>query len=168
MSEVVDVLEELAASGLTLATAESLTGGLLSSHITDVPGASRVFRGGIVAYATQTKQSVLAVPAALVEQHGVVSAACAEAMATGVRDLLAVSYGLSTTGVAGPTRQEGHPVGTVWVAVSGPAGTTSRLLDLPGGREQVREATCRAAVSLLAGILGREAGLLGREDGGLG
>ena len=156
MSQVADLLERLAAAGLTLATAESLTGGLLATSLTDVPGASRVFRGGVVAYATDVKRSVLGVPGDLLERHGAVSGECAEAMAAGARELLGASFGVSTTGVAGPDQQEGHPVGTVWVGLAGPTGTTSRLLALPGGRDQVRAATCRAAVSLLDGILGRE------------
>ncbi|QBX56815.1 nicotinamide-nucleotide amidohydrolase family protein [Nocardioides seonyuensis] len=156
MSPVDDLLGRLSAAGLTLATAESLTGGLLAGSLTSVPGASRVFLGGVVAYATDVKQSVLGVPASLLERHGAVSGECAEAMATGVRELLGASFGISTTGVAGPDEQEGRPVGTVWVGVAGATGATSRLLALPGGRDEVREATCRAAVSLLDGILGRE------------
>jgi PncC family amidohydrolase len=151
-----DLLERLAVTGRTVATAESLTGGLLGSRVTDVPGASRAYRGGVVAYATEVKQSLLGVPGRLVDEHGVVSEQCARAMAEGVRDLLHASYGVATTGVAGPDPQEGHPAGTVWIAVAGPDGTQARRLTLPGGRREVREATCAEAVALLAAVLPRE------------
>lgn len=150
------LLERLAGAARTVATAESLTGGLLGARITDVPGSSRVYRGGVVAYASDVKQSVLGVPDEVVAEHGVVSEPCARAMAEGVRDLLQASYGVATTGVAGPDEQEGHPAGTVWIAVAGPRGTHARLLALPGGRRQVREATCDGAVALLADGLRRE------------
>ena len=100
--------ETLAGRGETLATAESLTGGQLSARLTDVPGASRCFVGGVVSYATRVKVSLLGVPAEVVEEYGVVSEECAAAMAHGVRDRLAATYGLATTGVAGPDSQEGQ------------------------------------------------------------
>jgi len=143
------VLASLARREETLATAESLTGGLLAARLTDVPGASRSFVGGVVSYATRVKVSTLGVPASVVEEHGVVSEECALAMASGVRDRLAATWGLSTTGVAGPDEQEGRPVGTVWVAVAGPAGATARLLDLDGDRAAIRQATCAAVLGLL-------------------
>jgi nicotinamide-nucleotide amidase len=155
------LVEALAAHGRSIATAESLTGGLLGAGITDVPGASRVYRGGVVAYATEVKQSVLGVPADLVATHGVVSAPCAEAMARGARDLLGASYGVATTGVAGPDPQDGHRVGTVWIAVAGPVDVESRLLALPGGRAEVRARTCAAAIALVEEILRREVPGLG-------
>ncbi|MDO9354446.1 MAG: nicotinamide-nucleotide amidohydrolase family protein, partial [Solirubrobacteraceae bacterium] len=97
----------------TLATAESLTGGRVAASLTAVPGASEVFRGGVVAYASDVKVDVLGVPADVVATVGVVSAACAEAMARGVRSLTGASYAVATTGVAGPGEQEGKPPGTV-------------------------------------------------------
>jgi nicotinamide-nucleotide amidase len=148
------VLEALASRGETLATAESLTGGLLSAQLTDVPGASRSLVGGVVSYATRVKVTVLGVPPAVVEEHGVVSEECAVAMARGVRDRLDATWGLATTGVAGPGQQEGRPVGTVWVAVAGPAGAAARLLDLPGDRSAVRAAACAAVLQLLDHELG--------------
>lgn len=166
MSEVAELLDRLAEARLSVATAESLTGGLLASRITDVPGASRVFRGGVVAYASEIKVSVLGVPAEVVERHGVVSEECASAMAAGVRDLLEASFGISTTGVAGPDLQEGHPPGTVWIAVAGPDGVSARRLDLGGSREEIRAATCLEAVSLLASNV-RRGGILRREEPGL-
>ena len=143
------VLDALAARGETLATAESLTGGLLAARITDVPGASRSFVGGVVSYATRVKVAVLGVPDELVAQHGVVSEQCAIAMAHGVRDRLQATWGLATTGVAGPDPQEGRAVGTVWVALADRAGATARPLDLPGDRAAIRQATCDAVLGLL-------------------
>ena len=152
-------LESLVARGETLATAESLTGGLLASAVTDVPGASRAFVGGVVSYATRVKVSALDVPAAVVEEHGVVSEECALAMAHGVRRRLDAAWGVATTGVAGPDTQEGRPVGTVWVAVAGPDVARARLLALEGDRRAIREASCEAAVSLLRDLLREEPGL---------
>ncbi len=153
------MLESLVARGETLATAESLTGGLLAAAITDVPGASRAFVGSVVSYATRVKVSVLDVPAAVVEDHGVVSEECAVAMARGVRRRLDATWGVATTGVAGPDRQAGRPVGTVWVAVAGPDVVRARLLGLDGERRAIREASCGAAVSLLLDLLREEPGL---------
>src|SRR5690349_1505158 len=96
--------------GETLAAAESLTGGLLAGFVTGVPGASAVFVGGVVSYATEVKQDLLHVPDEVVESDGVVSARCAEEMAAGVRRLLGTTHALSTTGVAGPEPQEDKPV----------------------------------------------------------
>ena len=155
------VLEGLARRGQTLATAESLTGGLLAAGLTDVPGASRSFAGGVVSYATRVKVSVLDVPAELVERHGVISEECAVAMAQGVRARVSADWGLATTGVAGPGEQEGRPVGTVWVAVAGPGHVESSLLALGGDRRAVRDATCDAALALLDGILAWEEPRLG-------
>ena len=157
--DVADVLESLVARGETLATAESLTGGLLASVITDVPGASRAFAGSVVSYATRVKVSVLDVPAEVVDGHGVVSEECALAMARGVRRRLDATWGVATTGVAGPDSQEGRPVGTVWVAVAGPDVVRARLLALEGDRRAIREASCEAAVSLLLDLLREEPGL---------
>jgi len=154
-----DVLESLAHRGETVATAESLTGGLLSARLTDVAGASRSFVGGVASYATRVKVSVLDVPPDVVERHGVVSEECAVAMANGVRRRLDASWGVATTGVAGPDTQEDQPVGTVWVAVAGPGRTATRLLALTGERRAIREATCEAALSLLQDLLREEPGL---------
>ena len=153
------MLELLVAREATLATAESLTGGLLASTITEVPGASRAFVGGVVSYATRVKVSVLDVPAAVVEEHGVVSEECALAMARGVRRRLDATWGVATTGVAGPDTQEGRPVGTVWVAVAGPDVVRARLLALEGDRRAIRDASCAAAVSLLRDLVREEPGL---------
>ncbi len=106
--------------GETLATAESLTGGLLAEILTAAPGASKTYVGGVVAYATTLKTDLLRVPEDVVETHGVVSEACARAMADGARELTGATFALATTGVAGPEPQEGQPVGTVHVAVATP------------------------------------------------
>lgn len=149
-----DLLPELVRRGATVATAESLTGGQVAAALTAVPGSSAVYAGGVVSYATAVKASVLGVPAELIAEHGVVSAACAAAMATGVRDLLGTTYAVSTTGVAGPEEQDGRPVGTVHVGVAGPAGVTTTELALTGDREAVRDGTVAAAVSALAATMG--------------
>ena len=159
-SIAVRVLDSLARRGETVATAESLTGGLLAALLTDVPGASRSFVGGVVSYATRIKISALDVPADLVEQHGVVSQECAEAMATGVRAGLDATWGLATTGVAGPDEQEGQSVGTVWVALAGPGLVAAHRLELRGDRLMIRQATCEAVLALLVDHL-REEGALG-------
>ena len=137
----------------TLSVAESLTGGRLAAAVTAVPGASAVFLGGVVTYATDLKVSLLGVPASLVREHGVVSAECARAMASGVRGLSGSTYALSTTGVAGPDSQEGRPVGTVFVGLAGPTGVASEALALSGDRLEIAEETVRRAVAALVGRL---------------
>ncbi|GAA5130896.1 hypothetical protein GCM10023339_62110 [Alloalcanivorax gelatiniphagus] len=149
------MLETLAARRETVAAAESLTGGMLSARLTDVPGASRSVVGAVVSYATRVKVSLLDVPATVVEEHGVISRECAEAMAYGVRHRLDATWGLATTGVAGPDEQEGRPVGTVWIAVAGPSEVTAHELSLAGDRRAIRRATCDAALLALEERLAR-------------
>lgn len=151
----------LRAGGLTVATAESLTGGRLAVHLTDVPGASETFLGGIVSYATDLKVSLLGVPQQVVDEHGVVSARCAEAMASGVRAVTGASYGVSTTGVAGPTEQEGKEPGTVFVGIAGPGVLEAVELHLDGDRGAVQRETCVRALEALAAVLDREETVLG-------
>jgi nicotinamide-nucleotide amidase len=139
----------LRAEGSTVATAESLTGGRLAVRFTDVPGVSETYLGGAVTYATALKTSMLHVPAELIEEHGVVSAECAQAMASGIRAMTGATYGLATTGVAGPDEQEGKPAGTVYVGLAGPGFVTSELLQLDGDRTDVQEATCEAVLGAL-------------------
>lgn len=146
----------LGARRATVATAESLTGGRLAAAFTAVPGASSTYLGGVVAYAGSLKVELVGVPETVVDVHGVVSAECARAMANGVRGLTGADYGVSTTGVAGPDGQEGHPVGTVFVAVSGPAGDRADVLALSGSRAEVQDGACRAALSLLVAVLHEE------------
>ena len=147
--------------GASVASAESLTGGRLAALLTGVPGASATYVGGVVTYATELKESLLGVSPALVEAHGVVSAECAQAMATGVRTLTGATYALSTTGVAGPDLQEGRPPGTVYVGVAGPSLSSVLALDLVGDRETVQNRTCAEAVALLVAILDGEETTLG-------
>jgi nicotinamide-nucleotide amidase len=144
---------ELLRASASLATAESLTGGALGDLVSASPGASKTYVGGVVSYATSVKVDVLGVDPATVEEHGVVSARCAEQMAVGVRHLLGADWGLSTTGVAGPTSQEGKPVGTVFVGVAGADGVVAHELHLDGDRAQVRALTCRRAAELLLDTL---------------
>lgn len=141
-----DLVGTLRQRGLTLATAESLTAGMLSSRVADVPGASQVLLGGVVSYATAVKIQVLGVPRSLVEEHGVVSAACAQAMAAGVVRLTGADLGIATTGVAGPDPQDGHPVGTVHLGLAAGPRVWSRELSLTGDRAQIRTGTVRAAL----------------------
>ena len=115
-----DLVARLSAAGQTVAIAESLTGGLVAAALTDIPGASVVVRGGVLAYATDLKSQVLGVVESLLARAGAVDADVAEQMASGVRSLMGATYGLATTGVAGPDQVEGKPVGTVYVAVAGP------------------------------------------------
>src|SRR3712207_3495793 len=111
-----EVVRNLAEQGLTLATAESLTGGGVGTALTSVPGSSAVYVGGVISYATRVKVDLLEVPIEIVHGDGVISAPCARAMASGVRRLLGTDLGVATTGVAGPDRQEGRPAGTGFVA----------------------------------------------------
>jgi PncC family amidohydrolase len=145
----------------TVATAESLTGGRLAAVLTAVPGASRTYVGGVVAYATSVKLDVLGVPAALVEEHGVISAECALAMARGVAALTGATWAIGTTGVAGPDPQEGHPPGVVHVGLAGPGVASALALELVGDREAIADRTCAEALAALEGILGREEEALG-------
>jgi len=152
-SPVAHLLARLAERGSTVAVAESLTGGLVTATLTEVPGSSAVVRGGVVAYATAVKADVLGVGRQLLAQVGPVSPDVAAEMASKVRDLLGATYGLATTGVAGPDPQDDHPVGEVHVAVAGPSGTHVRSLAMTGTRAQVRLATVDVVLELLADAL---------------
>ena len=150
------VLAACESEGLTLATAESLTGGLLSAALTAVPGSSAVFRGGVVAYATDAKVSLLGVPQAIIAEHGPVHSTTAAAMARHARMVLDADIGLATTGVAGPDPLGQTPVGTVYVAVDmhgGPARV--ELLRLGGDRAAIRTLTVHRALALVEEILRR-------------
>ncbi len=149
-----EILQGLTETSETVATAESLTGGRLATRLSDVPGSSEAYLGGVVSYATGVKIDVLGVPDDIVEEHGVVSAECARAMADGVRRLTGATYAVSTTGVAGPAEQEGKPVGTVYVGLAGPSGVDALALDLTGDRPTIQEATVDHAVSALGAMIG--------------
>lgn len=161
-AETVEVLaatavQKLTSRGLTVATAESLTGGLVCAWLTSVPGASAVVVGGAVVYATSAKATLSSKLARVLEEHGPVAAETAVAMAAGVRDRLGADLGVATTGVAGPSPQDGHLPGTVHLAVASRTATTCRSLTgserLRGDRAEVREATVAAALMLLLGAV---------------
>ena len=142
--------------GLTIGAAESLTGGLVTAALTTVPGASAVVRGGIVAYATDVKNSLLGVDTGLLALVGAVHPDVALAMARGARERLGAAVGVATTGVAGPDPADGQPVGTVHIAVSTGRGTTARSLALSGDRHQIRAATVERSLGLLVSVLREE------------
>jgi nicotinamide-nucleotide amidase len=144
-----ELIALLATRQQSIAVAESLTGGLLAGALTDVPGASAVFLGGVVAYATELKAVLLGVDRAVLAAQGAVSAEVAEAMATGVRDRLGASVGAATTGVAGPDPAEGKPAGTVYIAASAGDKTRVRQLALSGSRAAIRAETVREALRLV-------------------
>lgn len=144
------VAELLRASGLTLALAESCTGGMIAARITAVPGSSRYFRLGIVAYHNDAKERLLAVPEAMLAAHGAVSDAVARAMAEGARTAAGSDVALAVTGIAGP---EGgtpeKPVGTVFIALADRSGCDAHRYRFRGTREDVRRRTTEEAFSLL-------------------
>jgi nicotinamide-nucleotide amidase len=148
------IRRKLEARGWTIGTAESATGGLVGRRLTNLPGASATFRGSVVAYASDLKTSILGVPDETIDEHGVVSEATAEAMASGARSVLGVDVAVAVTGSAGPEPLE-QPVGTMIVAVATPTNATVTTLHLPGDRERVRAYTATAALHLvLSTILG--------------
>jgi nicotinamide-nucleotide amidase len=144
-----ELIALLATRQQSIAVAESLTGGLLAGALTDVPGASAVFLGGVVAYASELKAVLLGVDRAVLAAQGAVSAEVAEAMATGVRDRLGATVGAATTGVAGPDTAEGKPAGTVYIAASAGDKTRVRQLALSGSRAAIRAETVREALRLV-------------------
>ena len=148
MSLAADLLAALGARGWSLGVAESLTGGLVSAALVDVPGASTVLRGAVVAYATDLKGALLDVDRALLAARGAVDPDVARAMAAGARRRLGADVGLASTGVAGPDPQDGHPPGTVHVAVATPEGTLVESLQLVGSRAAVRAQTVDAVLAL--------------------
>ena len=139
----------LAERGLSLGTAESCTGGLIAKRITDVPGASRVFRGGVVSYTDAVKARLLRVPRELLETEGAVSRAVAEAMARGAREALGCDLAVATTGVAGPGPDErGNPEGLVYVALAAAGEVRVREVRLGQGRERIRYAAASHALDM--------------------
>lgn len=146
------VVRTAAAQGVTVAVAESLTGGAVADALVAVPGASMVLRGAVVAYATDVKRDLLGVDEALLRRHGAVHPDVARAMAQGVRALLHADVAVATTGVAGPDAQDGHRPGTVHVAVCGPRRCVVRSAgpeEALGGRSAVRRWALDAALALL-------------------
>ena len=148
------LLDGLRARGWTIGTAESVTSGMVAARLSLLPGASDVFRGSVIAYATDVKRDVLGVPPEIIEAHGVIGPGTAVAMAEGAAEVLGVDVAVATTGVAGPDYL-GHPPGTVAVAVHTPRETRSKLLRMPGDRERVRAYATTTVLQLARlGVLG--------------
>ena len=156
-----EVLTALRERGLTLATAESLTGGLVGAALTAVPGSSDAYRGGVVCYATDLKATLAGVPADLLAEHGPVAPETAAALAAGVAQACGADVGASTTGVAGPSPQDGHPVGEVYVAVAVPGREPRvRALRLTGDRDAIRRQSVEAVLDLALETLRERPGAL--------
>ncbi len=143
---VADVLDLLRGRGATVATAESLTAGLLSATLTDVAGASASVRGGLVVYATDLKSELAGVDPGLLARHGAVHPRVAEALAAGARQRCTADWGIGLTGVAGPDPQDGVPPGTVHIGFAGPGGVSVLSVHLDGGRHAVRCAAVARAL----------------------
>lgn len=148
------IAQRLSQSHTTLSVSESCTGGMISHVITSIPGASEYYLGGVTSYAIKIKESVLGVPADVIESKGVVSDEVARAMAEGVKNLMHSTYSVATTGLAGPGGDERNPEGTVCIAVSSPNGTFSRKIRCLGTRtENIEAFTLHALQMLLDAIL---------------
>jgi len=151
-AEIVRVLSE---RGETLATAESCTGGYIAHLLTNVPGASVIFRAGVVSYSNDAKEKFLGVSSETLAQHGAVSEPVAREMAEGVRRVSGTHYGLAVTGIAGPGGgSKEKPVGTVFIATAGPGKTIVRRQFNPGERVAFKEATARQALEQLRALIG--------------
>lgn len=152
--ELTGLVHTLRARGETVATAESLTAGLVCAVLTAVPGASAVVRGGLVVYATELKVELAGVDRALVGAHGAVHPEVAAQLALGARQRCGSTWGLGLTGVAGPDPQDGVAPGTVHLGLSGPHGARRvRTVRLSGDRHEIRCGAVREALRLLAGML---------------
>ena len=150
MDEAVQVIRLLTAQGKTLATAESCTGGLLGKLLTDVPGASAVYLGGVISYAYAVKEKLLGVDTEVLREKGAVCEEVALQMAQGVKARLGADFALSTTGNAGPSADPNNPnVGEIYVAVAYQGGSRCRKLSLCGNREENRLEACKAVLRLL-------------------
>jgi nicotinamide-nucleotide amidase len=145
----------LTARSQTVATAESLTAGLLAATLAGVPGASVVLRGGLITYTVETKIALAGVPRALLDEVGPVAAPTAGALAEGARDRCAATWGVGLTGVAGPEPHGGHPVGTVYLGLAGPGSTEVVELALDGSRWDIRLAAVHQAIGRLNGLVER-------------
>jgi nicotinamide-nucleotide amidase len=146
------IIEILTSRGQTLAVAESLTGGGLGFALTQIPGASAVFFGGIISYTTEVKVRELSVGQSIIDQYKVVSEEVAIEMAEGAKSKFATTWAISTTGVAGPGDYQGVREGTVWIAIRGPINQTLTLT-LDGGRDGVRQGAISSAIGTFARIL---------------
>ena len=153
MSAAADLIAELTRRGLTIAVAESLTGGLLVAELIAVPGASVVVRGGVVAYATELKAQLLGVDAALLAASGPIDPEVAKQMAAGVRERLGADIGMATTGAAGPDPQDGHAPGEVWLGFAIGDDVTAVGLALGGDRAAIRRDTVSETLSRVRALL---------------
>ena len=154
-SRAEEVLAAARGRGMRLACAESCTGGLVAAALTEIPGSSDTFAGGVVSYMLDVKEHVLGVPGTILYNPsiGAVSPECARAMADGVAELLSADVAVSVTGIAGPGGEEpGKPVGTVWFGLRTPGGTTAHVQCFPGTRSDVREQALVHALDLLYGV----------------
>jgi nicotinamide-nucleotide amidase len=146
-------VHRLVERGESVATAESLTGGLIAATFVEIPGVSAVYRGGLVVYATDLKHLLAGVPEDLLEERGAVDPDVALALAAGARERCGADWGVATTGVAGPEPQDGKPVGLVYVAVAGPSGARMRELKLEGSRAEIRTESVTSVLELLSACL---------------
>lgn len=154
-----DVVELLSAHSLTLATAESLTAGAVAARVADISGASRVLRGGVIAYQNDIKADVLGVNTARLDSHGAVDEQVSLQMADGARRRLGANVGVATTGVAGPQPHQGQPVGTVWIAVATDEVQRATLFRFEGDRETIRQASVDAALRLIVDVVHGPSGI---------
>jgi len=152
-SIAVNVVKILKKKKLTIATAESITGGGLSAAITDIAGSSEVFIGGVVSYSDKTKVKFLGVSTALLKKESAVSEKVAIEMAQSIRAEMKSDFGISTTGIAGPGKAYGQKAGTVWIAIASKKETITVALALSGDREAVRNATITSALATFERIL---------------
>lgn len=148
-----DLVARLRRLGQTVATAESLTAGLVAAELTSVPGSSAVLRGGLIVYATELKAELAGVDRQLLAEHGAVHPDVAAQLAEGARERCGATWGLGLTGVAGPDPQDGVEPGTVYIAVAGPPGVEVRRLGLSGDRQDVRTGSVAAVLELLRDCL---------------
>jgi nicotinamide-nucleotide amidase len=147
-----NVVANLREKGESVAVAESVTAGGLGAAITHAPGASHVFIGGIIAYTNDVKINALGIAPSLISEHGVVSEEVANAMADAIREKFGTTWGIATTGIAGPGAYEGIAEGTVWVAIRGPINESIQL-QLDSGREAIRTGAISSAIGTFARIL---------------
>lgn len=143
------LIARLRSAGLTLATSESLTGGLIGAALTSVPGASEVYLGGAIAYATAMKTALSGVDPDVLERYGAVSSETVTAMATGIRRITGADWAVAVSGVAGPTEQEGHPPGTVWIGIADERSSRAQRCAFTGDRVAVRSQTVAGALGML-------------------
>lgn len=154
MFDAKSVLLALEAKGLTLATAESCTGGWVGKMLTDIPGSSKCYKGGVISYTNEVKHAVLGVPKQLLDTLGPVSEPVAKAMAEGARRITNADIGVSVTGLAGPDGDgSGRPVGLVYIALSREGETICKELHLAGDRISVRQQACYEIFALIHGVL---------------